>query len=129
MHFETLSEISSVDMSQSNEIYTLSTPISKLYGSDSKAELETGRYSVDSEEYWKLKIASLVSDKRCNINLVNGSNDPSYSLDLYVYDRLLEGMTSWKEYYKFLIGLIIEHAQKDEYHHLIWIHDDKEFKL
>ena len=132
MHFETLSEISSTEseMESTNEIGNemglLNTKISELHGLKAKSILETGQYSVDSEEYWNLKVRELVDSGRNNINLIDDARD---GLDLYVYDRLLPGMTSWKEYYKFLIDLIIEHAQKNKDHHLLWIYKQKEIRL
>lgn len=128
MHFETLSEISLSDsepeMTSTSNV--LDTKISNYFGLRAKVELETGKYSEDSEEYWKLKVAELVDSYRYNINLIDS---PTNGLDLYVYDNLLEGMTSWKDYYKFLISLIIDHAQKNKDHHLLWIFKQKEIRL
>jgi hypothetical protein len=49
--------------------------------------------------YWKLRVAEMIASPRCNIPLKN-------SLELYVYDQLLPGMTSWEDYYRFLMDMI-----------------------
>ena len=53
----------------------------------------------NSDDYWKLRIAEMIASPRCNIPVTD-------SLELYVYDHLLPGMSSWKEYYDFLVDMI-----------------------
>lgn len=58
----------------------------------------------NSDDYWKLRIGEMMGP-RSNIPLKNG-------MDLYVYDRLLPGITTWKEYYQFLLKMIEEYDTK-----------------
>lgn len=128
MHCETLSEISLSDSEpeMTNTHRIIDTKISNYFGSRATFELGTGKYSDQTEEYWKLKVAELVDSHRYNINLIDSPTD---SLDLYVYDHPLEGMNSWKDYYNFLISLILEHAHKNKDHHLLWIYKQKEIRF
>jgi hypothetical protein len=68
-----------------------------IYGSTATHMLE--QCTPGSDKYWRLKIAEMVESPRCNIPVTD-------SLDLYVYDKLLPGMTSWKDYYYFIVNMI-----------------------
>lgn len=70
----------------------------KLYGTTATHLLAQLPQDCNSDDYWKLRIAEMVVSPRCNI--------PLNSLELYVYDHLLPGMSTWKEYYDFLVGMI-----------------------
>jgi hypothetical protein len=50
------------------------------------------------EMFWKLQVAKLAESQRCNIPSDHG-------IDLYVYDHLLPGIDSWKDYYLFLVKM------------------------
>ena len=78
----------------------MSFKIGNVYGQLARKMLQT--HYPDDDLFWKLSIANLVVSPRCNIPLKNG-------LDLYVYDQLLPGMSTWKDYYIFMEKLIQEY--------------------
>ena len=51
------------------------------------------------ELFWKLCVARLVINSRCVIPSDSGR-------ELFVYDQILNGMSSWKDYYFFLETMI-----------------------
>lgn len=61
----------------------------------------TIKFDVNSDVYWKLKVAEMIESKRCNI--------PLKSLELYVYEQPLIGMQSFRDYYLFLTQVINEY--------------------
>jgi len=75
----------------------------EFYGLIAKQILETFFTNVTTDgkkpdSYWKLRIAEMIVSPRCNIPLKNG-------IDIFVYDQLLPGMSTWEEYYIFIIQL------------------------
>ena len=67
-----------------------------------------------TDTYWKLRVAEMIASPRFNIpvgnmpvgNMPVGNMPVGNSMELYVYDQLLPGMTTWKQYYHFLIDMI-----------------------
>jgi hypothetical protein len=91
----------------------MSFKIEEVHGEIAKQLLRTRFPNVithpDSIEqnadlFWKLRVAGLVDSPRCNIPLESG-------LELYVYDRLLPGMSSWKDYYYFIGKMMQKYDQ------------------
>jgi len=77
--------------------------IGDVYGDLAEAKINENFKSIsdiegNSDLFWKLQISKIMESDRCNIKSV-------HNLDLYVYDRLLPGIESWKDYYLFLIEM------------------------
>lgn len=85
----------------------MSIKIGEVYGTIAEKMMESQFPHVISENqdlFWKLCIAKLIAGPRCNIPLKNG-------LELYVYDQLLPGLSSWKDYYFFLMKMKQEYEK------------------
>jgi hypothetical protein len=78
--------------------------IRDIHGCKAHVLLNYLMFSIDfdSDLYWKLRVAQLVESERLNI--------PLGSVELYVYDHLLTGFKTWKEYYSFLNQMVIEYS-------------------
>lgn len=77
----------------------MSIKVGEVYGEIAGRMLQS--HTIEDEMYWKLRVAQLAISSRCNIPCDNG-------IELYLYDHLLPGMHSWKEYFIFITKMIRE---------------------
>lgn len=79
----------------------MNIPFRQLYGSFATENLRILHLHEKNELYWKLRIAEMINSPRNNITLDN-------TFDIYVYDDLLPGIDTWKDYYNFLINVMYD---------------------